>query len=113
MSEQTAYRIEFGPAWAVPPITVDYTDRTQAARTVAEHAIPYLRPALEDAGHPEYANCFFHTDQQLTAGQFMWVDFDTGGGVRFCPARLAPVATSDSTRDDEIVIEFAIEEKTQ
>jgi hypothetical protein len=28
----TTYRIEFGPAWPVPPITVDFTDRNAAAR---------------------------------------------------------------------------------
>jgi hypothetical protein len=88
----TAYRIEFGPAWPVPPITVDYSDPNTAARTVAEHAIPHLKPVLAEKGHPEYADCFFHTDQDRTAGQFMWINFQTGGGARFCPARLTPIA---------------------
>jgi hypothetical protein len=87
----TTYLIQFGPAWPVPPITVDYSDPTQAARTVAEHAIPHLQPVLAEEGHPEYADCFFHTDRDLTVGQFMYVDFQSGGGARFCPARLTPV----------------------
>jgi hypothetical protein len=90
------YRIEFGPAWPVPPIIVDYSDRTRAAREVAEHAIPHLKPVLTEEGHPEYADCIFHTDRDLTVGQFMWIDFQTGGGARFCPARLTPVADEDS-----------------
>jgi hypothetical protein len=87
----TAYRIDFGPAWPIPPITVDYSDRTDASRTVAEHAIPYLKPVLAEKGHPEYADCIFHTDRDLTVGQFMWIDFQTGGGARFCPARLTAI----------------------
>lgn len=88
----TVYRIKFGPAWPVPPITVDYSDPNQAARDVAAHAIPHLRPVLTEQGHPEYADCIFHTDRERTVGQFMWIDFQTGGGARFCPARLTPVA---------------------
>lgn len=88
----TAYLIEFGPAWPIPPITVDYSDRTQAARTVAEHAIPHLRPLLAAKGRPELADCFFHTDRDLTVGQFMWLDLADEKAARFCPARLTPVA---------------------
>ena len=90
MTAQTTYRIEFGPAWPVPPITVDFTDRTAAARQVAEHAIPLLRPVLAEAGHPEYADCFFFTNRELSAGAFMWVDLVEGVSARFCPASLTP-----------------------
>lgn len=85
------FRIEFGPAWPVPPITVDYSDPTEAARTVARHAIPHLRPVLAEKGRPEMADCFFHTDQARTVGQFMWLDFQSGKGAQFCPARLTAV----------------------
>lgn len=101
MTQQTPalYRIEFGPAWPVPPITVDYSDRNAAARRVAEHAIPYLRPVLAEEGHPEYADCFFVTDRELTSGAFMWADLAEGISVRFCPARLSPAvpAVSEET----------------
>ncbi|CAM5618652.1 hypothetical protein [Streptomyces aurantiogriseus] len=91
MTPQTGtYRIEFGPAWPVPPITVDFTDRTQADRMVTAHAMPYLRTKLEELGRPEFADCFFHTDRDLTVGQFMWLDLAGGRGARFCPARLTP-----------------------
>ncbi|MGA5372341.1 hypothetical protein ACPCSD_14835 [Streptomyces griseoincarnatus] len=90
----TTYRIEFGPAWPVPPITVDFTDRSAAARQVAEHAIPYLRPVLAEKGRPELADCFFHTDRALTGGQFMWLDLAGEKAARFCPARLTPVTNS-------------------
>lgn len=86
------YRIEFGPAWPVPLITVDYSDPNQAARTVAAHAIPHLKPVLAEKGHPEYADCFFHTDRERAVGQFMWLDLPGGKGVQFCPARLTPVS---------------------
>jgi len=72
-SQPTTYRIEFGPAWPVPLITVDFADRNAAARQVAEHAIPHLRPVLEEKGRPELADCFFQTDRDLTVGQFMWL----------------------------------------
>jgi hypothetical protein len=90
----TAYRIEFGPAWPVPPITVDYSDRTQAARTVAEHAIPHLRPVVAEKGRPELADCFFQTNRELTAGQFMWLDLAGEKAAQFCPARLTPAAVA-------------------
>lgn len=88
----TSYRIEFGPAWLVPPITVDFTDRTQATRDVAEHAIPHLTPVLAAKGHPEYADCFFRTDRDLTEGSFMWINLAEGISALFCPARLTPAA---------------------
>ena len=84
------YRIEFGPAWPVPPITVDYSDRTQAARTIAAHAIPHLTPVLAEKGQPELADCFFSTDRALTAGAFMHIDVAADSITRFCPARLTP-----------------------
>jgi hypothetical protein len=87
----TTYRIEFGPAWPVPPITVDFSDRTQAARTVAEHAIPHLRPVLAEKGRSELADCFFQTNRELTAGQFMWLDLAGEKAAQFCPARLTVV----------------------
>ena len=86
----TTYRIEFGPSWPVPPITVDFTDRNAAARQVAEHAIPYLRPVLVDKGRAELADCFFHANRALTVGTFMTVDLAGQSATRFCPARLAP-----------------------
>lgn len=92
----TTYRIEFGPAWPVPPITVDYGDRTTAARLVAAHAIPHLRPLLAEKGHPEYADCFFRTDRDLTEGSFMWIGLAEGASAQFCPARLTPVEAVSS-----------------
>lgn len=88
----TTYRIEFGPAWPVPPITVDFSDRNQAAREVAAHAIPYLKPVLAEQGRPELADCFFHTDRDLTVGQFMWIGLADEKAAKFCPARLTAVA---------------------
>lgn len=99
MTDQPAlYRIEFGPAWPVPAITVDYSDRNTAARTVAAHAIPHLKQKLAGLGRPEFADCFFHTDRDLTVGQFMWLDLAGGRGARFCPARLTPAAASEESR---------------
>jgi len=89
-NQPTVYRIEFGPAWPIPPITVDFADRNEADRAAAEHAIPHLRPVLEEKGRPELADCFFQTDRDLTVGHFMWVDLTAGHGARFCPARLTP-----------------------
>jgi hypothetical protein len=94
----TVYRIEFGPAWPVPPITVDYSDRTRAARTVAEHAIPYLKPILAEKGRPELADCYFHTSRDLTVGAFMWLDLAGEAVTRFCPARLIPVEPDAAAR---------------
>lgn len=84
----TTYRIEFGPAWPVPPITVDFSDPNQAAREVAAHATPHLVGKLTELGRPEFADCFFRTDKELTVGEFMWLDLAAGRGARFCPARL-------------------------
>lgn len=93
----TVYRIEFGPAWPVPPITVDFTDRGAGLHAVAEHAIPHLRPLLAEKGRPELADCFFRTDPALTEGSFMWINLAEGIGALFCPARLTPVE-SDANR---------------
>ncbi|MEU0200878.1 MULTISPECIES: hypothetical protein [unclassified Streptomyces] len=89
------YRIEFSPAWSVPPITVDYSDRNRAAREVAEHAIPYLKPVLAEKGRPELADCFFQTDRSLTSGSFMWLDLAGEKAARFCPAVLTLVEHTD------------------
>ncbi|MEU8756252.1 hypothetical protein AB0C88_37770 [Streptomyces chartreusis] len=99
MTQPALYRIEFGPAWPVPPITVDYSDRTQAARQVAAHAIPHLTPVLTEKGRPELADCFFSTDRALTVGAFMHVDLAAEAVTRFCPARLTPaLAASEESR---------------
>lgn len=91
-AQPSTYLIEFGPAWPIPPITVDYSDRTDASRVVAEHAIPYLKPLLAEKGRPECADCFFRTDRDLTEGSFMWLDLANGMSATFCPARLTPTA---------------------
>lgn len=103
MTDQHTYRIEFGPAWSVPSITVDFTDRNRAAREVAEHAIPHLRPVLAAKGRPELADCFFQTDRALTVGQFMWLSLEGEKAARFCPARLTLVdpAAPDPICGDE------------
>ncbi|MFD5566607.1 hypothetical protein [Streptomyces cadmiisoli] len=93
---QPTHLVEFGPAWPVPPITVDYSDRNAAARQIAEHAIPHLTPVLAEKGRPELADCFFQTDRDLTVGQFMWVDLAGGKAAQFCPARLSPVSAEGS-----------------
>ena len=92
----TVYRIEFGPAWPVPPITVDFADRTVAARKVAAHAIPYLTPVLTEMGRPELADCFFRVDpKDLTYGDFLWIDLVGNKGAQFCPARITPVDSEE------------------
>jgi hypothetical protein len=93
----TTYRIEFGPAWPVPPITVDFTDPDKAARAVAAHAIPHLTPVLAKEGRPGLTNCFFQTNRELTAGAFMHVDLAGASVTRFCPARLTPVEDAEET----------------
>jgi hypothetical protein len=90
----TTYRIEFGPHWPIPPITVNYSDRDQGDRAVAEHAIPHLRPLLDAKGRPELADCLFQTNDDLTVGQFLWLDLAEGRGARFCPVRLTPANTT-------------------
>jgi len=107
----TNYRIEFDPGgiFTVPPITVDFSDPNQAARTVANHAIPHLTPVLTEMDRPELADCFFRTDPaDPTYGEFMWLDLVGGTGARFCPARLTPVIAyctgdrcEDCTPDEE------------
>jgi hypothetical protein len=93
----TTYLIEFGPAWNVPPLTVDFTDRAAAIETITKHAIPYLTPALAEKGRPELADCFFHANRDLTVGAFMTVDLAGESVTRFCPARLTP----DRDPDDD------------
>ncbi|MGV9352338.1 hypothetical protein [Streptomyces misionensis] len=90
----TTYLVEFGPAWPVPPITVDFTDRNAAARQIATHAIPHLKQKLTELGRPEFADCFFRTNSEMTAGEFMWLDLAAGRGAQFCPARLTPQPTA-------------------
>jgi hypothetical protein len=88
---ETRYRIEFGNVGAtrpVPPLELEYADPNVFARAVAEHAIPHLKPALTALGRPELADCFFRTNDDRTAGEFMWLDLAAGRGARFCPARL-------------------------
>lgn len=104
MTHQTAaYHIEFGPAWPMPPITLEYADPNDFHRAVAAHAIPHLRPVLAEKGRPELADCFFKVNSELTAGEFWYVDLVGGGGARFCPARLTPagvpaaVSSADGT----------------
>ncbi|MFH9389806.1 hypothetical protein OH810_31735 (plasmid) [Streptomyces albidoflavus] len=90
----TTYRIEFGKVgdtYPVPPITVDWTDPNRAAREVAAHAIPHLKPVLESLGRPELADCLFSADRERAYGEFMWLDLAGERGARFCPARLTPV----------------------
>ena len=86
----TSYLIEFGPAWPIPPITVDYSDPNQAARTVAKHAVPHLTPKLTEMGRPELADCYFSVSRDRTIGAFMHPDLAAGSVTRFCPARLKP-----------------------
>ncbi|MGW8703294.1 hypothetical protein ACWGOK_41385 [Streptomyces eurythermus] len=100
MTNTPTYLVEFGPAWPVPPISVDYSDPNQAAREIEAHAIPYLTPKLTAMGRPELADCFFRTDRDLTEGSFMWLDLAGERGAQFCPARLTPAqpAATQETR---------------
>lgn len=93
----STYRIEFGPAWPVPPVTVDFTDRTTACTTVARHAIPHLQPALAQRGHPEWADCLFRVNRQLTVGEFVWINVAEVQAAWFCPARLTPLQDDTTT----------------
>lgn len=95
-TKPATYRIEFGPAWPVPPITVDFTDRNAADRQVAEHAIPHLKAKLAEMGRPELADCFFQADSRLTGGQFVWLSLTEERAARFCPARLTPVSGEET-----------------
>lgn len=87
----TVYHVEFGPAWPVPPLTVDADTDDEFTRAVAEHAIPHLRSALEQKGRSELADCFFRTSKDRTTGEFMWLDFESGRAARFCAARITTV----------------------
>ncbi|WP_438479141.1 hypothetical protein [Streptomyces asiaticus] len=87
----TTYTIEFGylgEGRPVPDLTVEADDDNVFERAVAEHAIPYMRPVLEQMGHPEFADCFFSFNRERTMGHFMWFDFQTDKGARFCAARI-------------------------
>lgn len=90
----TTYCVEFGhlgDGRPVPDLTVTADDPNEFARTVANHAIPYLRPVLEQLGRPEFADCFFHTNEDRSLGEFMWLDLAAGRGAKFCAARITEV----------------------
>jgi hypothetical protein len=112
----TTYRIEFDPngnLFDIPELTLDFTNRALFAKAVTKHAIPHLTPALASMGRPELADCVFHPVSDMSGGHFLWLDFQSGQGARFCPARLtalpatgpAPYCTgdrcADCTPDDE------------
>lgn len=91
----TTYRLEFGKVGDSYPVpaacfTVDGSDENALPRAVADYAIPYLKPALEAAGRPELADCFFRMTSDPGYGEFMWLDLATGNGARFCAARITP-----------------------
>ncbi|WP_049569125.1 hypothetical protein [Streptomyces sp. SBT349] len=89
------YTVEFGhlgDGRPVPDLTITTDDVNEFHRAVAAHAIPYMRPVLEEMGHPEAADCFFHATPDMTAGQFMWLDLAAGKGGRFCAARITAEA---------------------
>lgn len=96
----TTYTVSFGKVgdtYPVPDVTVTAADDNEFARAVAGHAIPHLRPVLEQMGHPEYADCFFHTSRDRAYGEFMWLDLAAGKGARFCPARIATTTPGEGT----------------
>ncbi|MEU3945423.1 hypothetical protein [Streptomyces sp. NPDC029526] len=95
MTQPTVYRVEFGPAWPVPPIVLPYTDPNVFHRAITAHAMPHLVAKLTEMGRPELADCFFQTDRDLTAGQFMWLDLAGEKAARFCSARLTPVEVEE------------------
>jgi len=87
----TSYTIEFGylgDTRPVPELTVETDDPNEFHRSVVRHAVPYLRPVLEQMGRPEAADCIFQTNKDRTMGQFLWLDFQSGKGARFCVARI-------------------------
>lgn len=89
------YRLTFGKVgdtYPVPPLTLATEDANEMDRAVAEHAIPYLTPVLEDLGRPELADCFFRSDTARTAGCFMWLDLAKGEAARFCAVHIEPTA---------------------
>lgn len=92
----TTYSLEFGKVgevYPVPPaeITVDDRDENAFHRAVAAYAIPHLEPALEAAGCPEFADCFFRHDPERTHGDFLWLAPDFTGGASFCATRIERV----------------------
>lgn len=87
----TTYTVEFGhlgEGRPVPDLTVETDDINEFHRAVAKHAIPHMKPVLTEMGRPEAADCIFHTNKDMSMGQFLWIDFQTGGGARFCAARI-------------------------
>ncbi|NUP18366.1 MAG: hypothetical protein HOZ81_20240 [Streptomyces sp.] len=91
----TTYRIEFDPngnLFDVPELELDFANRDQFARDVTEHAIPHLTPVLASMGRPELADCIFHPVADLSGGHFLWLDFQSGNGARFCPTRITALA---------------------
>lgn len=92
------YEIEFGKlgdSRPVPPLTVRTTDPNVLARTVVEHARPYITPVLADMGHPEYADCLFQTNRDRTMGQFLYLDLAGGKGAQFLGARITVTPDSE------------------
>jgi len=90
----TTHTVEFGylgDSRPVPDLTIDTDDPNEFHRAVVGHAVPYLRPVLEKMGRPEAADCIFQTNKDRTMGQFMWLDFQSGNGARFCAARITTV----------------------
>ncbi|MYY79695.1 MULTISPECIES: hypothetical protein [unclassified Streptomyces] len=88
----TTYQLQFGKVgdtYPVPDTTITAEDETAFAQAVAEYAIPYLKPALEAAGCPEFGDCFFRTTSDPGYGDFMWIDLASGGGARFCATRIS------------------------
>ena len=98
------YRVEFGPAWPVPPITLPYTDPNVFHRAVAAHAAPHLATKLAELGRPEFADCFFKVNEDLTAGEFWWLDLAAGRGARFCPARISPAVPAATSSEETHVV---------
>ncbi|GAA1887621.1 hypothetical protein GCM10009837_06700 [Streptomyces durmitorensis] len=89
----TTYSLEFGKVgdtYPVPATTITADDENVFHRAVAEYAIPYLKPALEAAGCPELADCFFRVNSDHSYGDFVWLDLPSGKGARFCATRITP-----------------------
>ncbi|URN11306.1 hypothetical protein LUW77_03165 [Streptomyces radiopugnans] len=81
----------------MPDLTVDYDPAAENPRgtafetAVTEHAIPHLKPVLEQMGRPELADCAFIASTDRTTGHFLWADLAAGQIVRFCAARITTV----------------------
>lgn len=90
------YVIEFGAlgdGYPVPPLAVQTADPNVLARSVEDHARPFITPVLESIGRPELVDCFFRTNRDRTYGEFMYLDIAGGNGARFLAARI--VVTPD------------------